>query len=73
MSQFALSDPEIRQTLVAKGEPIAIDPGKIVHLETATLQLEARVVDMNYGQAALPANSYFERITLELAVWQKET
>ncbi|NTU77528.1 MAG: hypothetical protein HGA90_06940 [Alphaproteobacteria bacterium] len=31
--------------------------------------LEARVVDMNYGQGALPAESFFDRLTLELAVW----
>jgi len=70
MSQFALSNAEIRQTLAAKGEPIAIDTGKVIDLETATLRLETRVVDISYGQSALPAKSYFDRVTLELAVWQ---
>jgi hypothetical protein len=40
-------------------------------LETETLQLIARVVDMNYGEGALPEDSFFERVTLELAVWSK--
>jgi hypothetical protein len=40
-------------------------------LETQTLTLEARVVDMNYGQGALPSGSFFERLTLELAIWPK--
>jgi hypothetical protein len=26
---------------------------------------------MEYGQGALPENSYFERMTLEIAVWPK--
>lgn len=71
MSPFALNDPEIRQTLAAKGEPVSFEPGKMIMLDTATLQLEARVIDMNYGQSSLPQNSFLDRLTLELAVWQK--
>jgi hypothetical protein len=47
--------------------------GKHVLLETATLQLEARVVEMSFGTGALPTNSFFDRLTLELALWPKET
>lgn len=71
MSQHAFGDPTISQRLASKGEPIMLSPGESVWLDTATLKLEARVVDMNYGQGALPAGSYFERMTLELAVWPK--
>jgi hypothetical protein len=28
-------------------------------------------VDMEYGTGAMPQKSYFERITLELAVWPR--
>jgi hypothetical protein len=72
MSAHAFNDPTISQRLASKGEPMLADPGKRIMLETATLQLEARVVSMNYGQGALPANSYFEQLTLELAVWPKQ-
>jgi hypothetical protein len=71
MSEHAYNDPTIRQRLASKGEPVLIGPDKKVLLETATLTLEARVVDMNYGSGALPQNSFFERLTLELAVWPK--
>jgi hypothetical protein len=71
MSEYAFKDPTILQRLASKGEPLMIEPGKQVLLETATLQLEARIVDMNYGTGALPANSFFDRLTLELAVWPK--
>jgi hypothetical protein len=71
MSEHAFNDQNIRQRLASKGEPVLIEAGKHLLLETATLQLEARVVDMNYGQGALPENSFFERLTLELAIWPK--
>jgi hypothetical protein len=71
MSEYAFNDPTTTQRLASKGEPILIHSGEQVVLETATLQLVARVVDMQYGQGALPANSYFDHLTLELAVWPK--
>ena len=71
MSDHVFKDPGMHQKLLSKGEPILAEPGKRILLETATLQLEARIVDMSYGQGPLPPNSYFERLTLELAVWPK--
>jgi hypothetical protein len=71
MSAHAFSDATIRARLEPKGELVLVDPQKQVMLETATLQLLAKVVDLQYGSGALPSNSFFERITLELAIWQK--
>ncbi len=71
MSQHAFNDPSISQRLALKGEPVLAGPDKHIILETATLQLEARVVNMSYGQGALPASSFFEQFTLELQIWPK--
>jgi hypothetical protein len=71
MSEHAYNDPNIRARLEPKGELIVVKPQEQVLLETATLQLLATVVDMEYGVGAAPQNSYFERITLELAVWPR--
>lgn len=71
MSAHAYNDETAHQRLAAKGEPVLAEPGKEITLETATLDLVARVVDMSYGEGALPDQSFFERITLELAVWEK--
>ena len=71
MSEHAYNDEATRQRLAAKGDPVMAKPGEEIVLETEKLQLVARVVDMAYGEDALPANSYFERLTLELAVWPK--
>jgi hypothetical protein len=71
MSAHAFSDEAIRQRLAAKGEPILAEPGVETVLETQTLRLTARVVDMGYGDGAMPTESYFDRFILELAVWAK--
>lgn len=71
MSSHVYNDPNARQRLSIRGEPVLTEPGKIIRLETATLRLEVRVVDMNYGQSALPAGSYFDRLSLELSIHQK--
>lgn len=72
LSEHAFSDDAIQDRLSAKGDPEMSLPGHEVILETETLQMVARVVDMAYGAGALPDNSFFERMTIELAVWQKK-
>lgn len=71
MSEHAYNDPTIRGRLEPKGDLNVVKPGEQVLLETETLQLLATVVDLEYGVGALPPNSYFERITLELAIWPR--
>ena len=71
MSDHAYHDDAIHQRLVAKGEPILAAPGSETVLETQTLQMVVRVVDMGYGDGALPPQSFFGRLVLELAVWTK--
>ncbi len=71
MSAHAFLDDIARQRLAAKGEPVLAEPGAESVLETQTLRLVARVVDMGYGDGALPEQSYFERLILELGIWSK--
>jgi len=71
MSSHVHNDPTARQRLAIRGEPVLAEQGKIVRLETATLRLDVRIVDMNYGQSALPGSSYFDRMALELNIHQK--
>lgn len=71
MSAHAFNDPTIRQRLEAKGEPVLLDTGMDTMLDTQTLQLVARVVDMDYGNSMMPEESYLDHLVLELAVWTK--
>jgi len=72
MSAHAFNDPELRSRLEAKGELVMLEPQGQIVLETATLQLLVTVNDLEYGDGALPPESYFDRVTLELAIWPKE-
>lgn len=72
MSAGAFNDPASRQRLEAKGEPVLAEPGGETVLETQTLQMVARVVDMGYAaEGAMPPESFFDNLILELAVWAK--
>ena len=71
MSGHAFSDAAINQRLRAKGEPVLAAPDTVFVLETQTLQMTARVVSMGFGDSAMPSESYFENLLLELAIWQK--
>jgi hypothetical protein len=72
LSEYAYNDPAIRSKLETKGDIVLAKPGAIAILETNSLRMQARIVDMTYGTGDLPPNSYLERLTLELSVWQKK-
>ncbi len=72
LSENAFNDESFRKRMMAKGEPVLVQPGSQIILETATLQLEAHIVNLVYGISAMPENSYFERLDIELSVWPKK-
>ncbi|MBN1431015.1 MAG: hypothetical protein JXB07_21780 [Anaerolineae bacterium] len=72
MSAHAYDDDALRARLQTKGEAILARPGDKIVLETATLRVQARVVDLAYGSGPLPPDSFFERITIELASWKRQ-
>ncbi|MBN1313027.1 MAG: hypothetical protein JXB30_16565 [Anaerolineae bacterium] len=72
MSEHAFNDDALRSKLQTKGEAILAQPGDKLILETATLRVQARVVDLAYGSGPLPPDSFFERITIELAAWKRQ-
>lgn len=69
MSSYAYNDDESRSRLAAKGDAILAESGGIIELETASLRIEARIVDITYGEGALPSGSFFERLAIELRAW----
>ena len=71
VSEHAYNDPALRSTLAAKGELVVAKPGAIATLETNTLRLQARIVDMAYGTGPLPPNSYFDKMTIEIQAWRR--
>lgn len=71
MSEHAYNDPSIRARLEPKGDLVLLKRGEEILLETANLQLLATVVDLEYGMGSMPPNSYFQRVTLEFAIWPR--
>jgi hypothetical protein len=71
MSRYAHQDESTRSRLAAKGDPILAEAGAVVTLETASLMVEVRIVDLTYGGGALPPESFFERMTIELRAASK--
>lgn len=71
MSRYAFNDSATRSRLAAKGDPTLAASGAVLNLETASLEVEARIVDLAYGEGALPGESYFERLTIELRAFQR--
>jgi hypothetical protein len=72
MSEYAFHDDAIKAKLAPKGEAVLAQAGDTITLETATLRVKARLVDLSYGSGPFPPNSFFERITIELAAWPRE-
>ena len=66
-----INDPATRSKLETKGELVIAKPGAVAKLETNTLRLQARIVDMAYGSGPLPPNSYFDKMTIEIQAWRK--
>lgn len=72
MSDHAFNDEGLKMKLAPKGEAVLAAPGAIATLETASLRIQAKVVDLEYGSGPLPPNSFFQRITIELAAWKRD-
>ncbi|MDY7076320.1 MAG: hypothetical protein SXV54_05265 [Chloroflexota bacterium] len=70
MSDYAFHDEALKAKLAPKGEPMLAEAGKDITLETKTLRVCARIVEASYsGAGSLPSNSFFEKVTVELATW----
>jgi hypothetical protein len=71
-SEFAYNDPALRSKLEEKGDLVLAAPNSTLICETKSLRLQVRIVDMQYGAGPQPPNSYFEKVTFEIAAWQKD-
>ncbi|MBN2048745.1 MAG: hypothetical protein JW750_12940 [Anaerolineaceae bacterium] len=71
MTEYAMSDPDTIQRLEMKGEPVLIAPDKVVTLATATMELEARILDVVYGQGDHEDEIFVQSMKVELTVWPR--
>lgn len=74
MSDHAFFDEAIKAKLAPKGEPVLARENETIVLETATLIINAEITEMDYGLSGdMPDASYFDRFSIELSAWVKET
>lgn len=72
MSDYAFNEPGLRDKLAPKGEAILAQPAQTFDVETDALNMEARVVEVTYGNEGQYPNSYFDSLTIELTVRPRE-
>ncbi len=73
MTEHCYNDEALRTKLAPKGEAVLAQEGTIVELSTASLRIQAKVIELEYGEGNLPPNSFVKRLTVELAAWQLES
>lgn len=72
MSEWAYNDQATRARLATKGELVLAEKGKSIRLETATLTVDAEIVDLVYASTpGLPPNSHFQKLIVEMVPAQK--
>jgi hypothetical protein len=72
MTEHCYNDENLREKLAPKGEAVLGEEGTVIELATASLRIEAKVIELKYGTGELPENSFVDRLTIELAAWQME-
>ena len=69
MTEHCFDDDALRAKLAPKGEAVLGQEQAVIGLETASLRIRAKVIEMQYGEGELPDNSFVSRLTIELAAW----
>ena len=71
MSEHAYNDESIRAKYEgkAKTEVILAEPGKEFAFETTAMRVEAKIVEMEYGEGG---NVYFEKLKIDLTLFLQE-
>ena len=72
MTEYAYNDQTLRARLAQKGELTLAEKGKHIPLQTATLRVDATIVDLVYASTpGLAPNSHFQKLIVEMVATQK--
>jgi hypothetical protein len=71
MTEHAYNDETLRAKLAPRGDAVLVTPDTVTTLETKTLRAQVKVIDMEYGSDGTIPNSFFKKLTVEIAVWEK--
>ncbi len=74
MSEYAYNDQAMRAKLAAKGAAVLAEKGKTISLDTASLRLNAKILEIAYANTpGTPANSHFQKLSVEIVPSLKES
>lgn len=66
-SDYAYKDTNLRTKLAQKGEVVLAEKDKMLRLETASLRIDARIVELVYAMNPnYPPNSHFQKLVVEI-------
>ncbi|MCX7838643.1 MAG: hypothetical protein N2559_04190 [Anaerolineae bacterium] len=66
-SEYAYKDQNLRTKLSQKGEVVLAEKDKMLRLETASLRIEARIIELVYATTPnYPPNSHFQKLVVEI-------
>jgi hypothetical protein len=71
MCEHIFNEPNLRQRLEIKGEPVLAEPGKLLSWRLQRCALEARIVDMAYGDLPLPTAELFPTRDGRITVYRR--
>ena len=71
MSDFALQNDSIRERLEQRGKCDRIRRGDLYTLETETLTVEIKILELEYGNEMEEKNSYFTNVVFDVIAKQK--
>ena len=69
MSDHAFNDASLHLKATFRGDAVLVAEGTCISLSTETLYLRARITRAVYGTGDSLPNSFFEKLTAELEVW----
>jgi hypothetical protein len=72
MSEYAYNDPALRDQLAPRGPAVMAQAGSGFTMTTQSMVMKVSVLKAEYGEGALPPNSFFEKVSLGLKVWLRE-
>ncbi len=73
MSEYAFNDPTLRTKLAPKGEALLAEKDKVLHLETQSIRVDAKIVELVYAtNPSFAPNSHFQKLIVEIVPAQKD-
>lgn len=73
MSEFAYGHDALKKEMELKGQVIPISPKETVQVETASLRLQASILEVEYDTSQPNPRTIFKKVVIKIGVWPKSS